>query len=69
MSAERRDAQLEQWIGELEYFDRNPAPFIVGSITKKSYGPGEELIDLSVTRWLRREAAAMRFRRMLYGET
>lgn len=68
MSQERTNAQLEQWIGELEYFDRNP-PSIIANFGRAQYGPGEELIDARVTEWLRREARALRFRRLLYGET
>lgn len=67
MSDEKRDAQLEHWIGEFEYFERHPLPRISGM--KSRYGRGQKAIDLRVTDWLRREANALHFRRMFYGST
>jgi len=56
---------IEQWIAELEFWSCQPVFFSEDS--RKHYGPGQELIDRRVTDWLRREARALRFRKMLYG--
>lgn len=67
-SQERTDAQLEQWCAEFEYFESR---LNVIHIAGDQLGEPREqqIIDHRVTEWLRREARALRFRRILYGQT